>query len=362
MHLIFARDLGEDLQPSTHKLCRRIWWLLYSRDVLFCLSGFSNARCIDDEEVDVTELTVDDWVEESVSAVESFNDLPPATTIHMHYFLQNCRLAALSAEFLRIARHKKIAGGGLSTITEFPDAVAHWRRSLPKELLPTEDTLLSRVTLKPTSNVWMIVLLAMSFRLECLYYRTARDQLRPLNNSEAIDWCTKQLFESTFELDTLLNRAVVHDLVQYAPSSLIVCALNLLAFHIEIGLDKSTSFAMKIAVKARIHTCLSYLQSMSDHWRIAKWSLRVSNWVVRRSGLGLTDATTGTNTPANGQAGVSKERAPNDPNAAHDREGSPFTPFAFDMDDILMNDWMQDFVGENLFNQLGDGFLEASGI
>ena len=68
--------------------------------------------------------------------------------------------------------------------------------------------------------MWVVIIQAMSYRLECMFHRTLREQLQKSADQDAIRWCNEQLHKSIFELDTLLNRAIVHDLVQFAPSSL----------------------------------------------------------------------------------------------------------------------------------------------
>jgi hypothetical protein len=62
----------------------------------------------------------------------------------------------------------------------------------------------------------------MSYRLECVFYRTVREHSRGFDDQEAISWCKQHMLGAIFELDTLLNRAVVYDLVKFTPSSLYV--------------------------------------------------------------------------------------------------------------------------------------------
>lgn len=107
-----------------------------------------------------------------------------------------------------------MAAGGLDGAMQFAESILQWRHSLPQELAP------SRITSWPLARIWTIVLLAMSYRFECHVYRIAKEEFRTADNQEAVAWCQQQLLEATFELDNIINRAVVHNLVQYAPSSL----------------------------------------------------------------------------------------------------------------------------------------------
>lgn len=119
----------------------------------------------------------------------------------------------LGAQYLRLAR-TSAAQIPLPAAHTFADSMSTWRHDLPNDLL------VDRVKHWNSKNVWVIILQAMSYRLECIFYRTLREHLRKLGDEDSLRWCNQQLFNSIFELDILMNRAVVHDLVQYAPSSL----------------------------------------------------------------------------------------------------------------------------------------------
>jgi hypothetical protein len=272
---------------------------------------------------------------------------------------------------LRLSRNSKCLASQEAT-REFANSILDWRCSLPEDLLP------SRVTVWSSDNVWILILLAMSYRLECVFYRTVREHSRGSDDQEAVTWYKQQLLSSIFELDTLLNRAVVHELVQFAPSSLyvirrhslntlllhssfwssltpktgIICASNLLAFQIEVALDPTSSLTQKVTAKARIHAGLSYLRDVSKNWRIAKWTLRVSELVVHRACLSLTEVENG--------SGVSQPMAVQQPINAGERgwnndnnfdDNFPFDP-EFNIDEVFPEPWVQDFIGENFFGQL----------
>jgi len=114
------------------------------------------------------------------------------------------------AEFLKLFRTDSFPT--LDQARELSERIAKWRASVPRELLIDQISELS------AENVWIIFLLAMSFRLECLLYRNLRRRDR--TNAESVSWADARLTLSIFELDTLLKRAVVHGVVQYCPPSL----------------------------------------------------------------------------------------------------------------------------------------------
>lgn len=71
-----------------------------------------------------------------------------------------------------------------------------------------------------SENVWILFLLSLSYRLECFFYRRVRKDLSASLDTEGLLWCNKQLAASVFELDTLMSRAIEHDVVKYAPASM----------------------------------------------------------------------------------------------------------------------------------------------
>lgn len=246
--------------------------------------------------------------------------LGPQTTLHKQFFVENIKLARLGMAlvFLSSNRLNKMVGVRFLELCEgkpvspgiardLADTLVDWRESLPEELLIT------RIAEWTTGNVWIIFLLAMGFRLECLVYRTVRHHMKGLD-FEAVRWSSQRLMAGMFELDTLLRRAMVHDVIKYCPPSLyvflpcahvleraevvigvlathtkhhhsIVLTMNLLAFQIEIILDPDTSMAQRLAAKAQLHTGLNYFCSVRDRWKNATWAFKVIEWAIARVNL-----------------------------------------------------------------------------
>ncbi len=116
------------------------------------------------------------------------------------------------AKFLQLFRPTG-PPASISTAYELAEAISRWRGSIPEELL------IDRVTTWTSGNVWIIVLLAMSYRLECVFYRLVRERAKGVD-ADALAWSKQRLLASIFELDTLMKRAIVHDLVHLCPPSL----------------------------------------------------------------------------------------------------------------------------------------------
>lgn len=64
-----------------------------------------------------------------------------------------------------------------------------------------------------------------------------------------------------------------------------MCACNLLAFHLETALSEECAQSRKFAAKARINSLLAYFTEAGESWQMAKWTLRVAEWVVKRADL-----------------------------------------------------------------------------
>jgi hypothetical protein len=59
-------DMAKSLQPHDGKLFRRIWWVLYHRDLTNVFSGLDNVKRTFEKAVDTTDLTEEDWDEGTI--------------------------------------------------------------------------------------------------------------------------------------------------------------------------------------------------------------------------------------------------------------------------------------------------------
>jgi hypothetical protein len=141
----------------------------------------------------------------------------------------------------------------------------------------------------------------------------------------------------------------------------VVCACNLLAFHIEIALDVESSASRKLTATARINALLPFFQEAGETWRIAKWTYKVSEWVVKRAGLLMQVDSD----QASDQHHQNHRRR--DLNSGQQQDNSSgFTRLdpglsneaaSVSIDEVLPDHWVQDFLGESLFAQLDNDSL-----
>jgi hypothetical protein len=96
----------------------------------------------------------------------------------------------------------------------------HWRSALPPEL-HTET-----VADWSTENVWVLVLKAMSYRLECVFYRNLREVLGAGEDESRRRALQKQQ-GAMLEFDAILDRVMLHSLVEFCPLALyVLCPLH----------------------------------------------------------------------------------------------------------------------------------------
>jgi hypothetical protein len=69
------------------------------------------------------------------------------------------------------------------------------------------------------SNIWILVLMAMSYRLECVFYRALRERYRT-SADESVHRAARRQQSAMFELDTIIDRFVLHNVARFCPLSL----------------------------------------------------------------------------------------------------------------------------------------------
>lgn len=209
-------------------------YILQTRDIWFSVVGFENARRIPEDETKIALFTLEDWSPELPIAPHHRDILPEITPLHKQFFTEVCQLGLLGmrifpaftvraepqvpADERLAAKFLKLLGPSrpVPTLVEahsFLDSVIRWRVSFP------EDLLLDRICHWDENNSWVLFLWSMGYRLECSFYRTFRQRTMGVHGESAA-WANERLRRCIFELDTVLKRAIVHDVARYCPPSL----------------------------------------------------------------------------------------------------------------------------------------------
>jgi hypothetical protein len=89
-----------------------------------------------------------------------------------------------------------------------------WKAGLPLEM--HVDT----VQDWSVTNVWILVLLAISFRMQAVFYRALRGYYRALADTAGMEVAFQRQKHVMFELGTIIRRVSVHNLGRLCPLSL----------------------------------------------------------------------------------------------------------------------------------------------
>jgi hypothetical protein len=98
---LHRRQTAELLESPTKKLFARMFWVLYTRDIVMVMAGRTNVRALNDRHCDVAELTTDDWEDES--DIGQFSSvLSPVTSLQKIYLVQSTKLSSI-CEFVFVS-------------------------------------------------------------------------------------------------------------------------------------------------------------------------------------------------------------------------------------------------------------------
>ncbi|KAH8817146.1 hypothetical protein F5884DRAFT_778551 [Xylogone sp. PMI_703] len=279
---LHRNDIAEEMDPGTYKICRRIWWTLYSRGVVLLTLGLENMQILHNSDSDTDLLVESDWDEEEIPS-QYTHLISPITKVQKFYMIENSKLASIGAQFIAMYQSPKsfpIRGSE----KDLADKFSVWRQSLPEEFRA------ERVPSWSSHNMWILLLLAMSYRLECIFYRTLQKRYKT-NNATLYDWAVKRLWSCMFELDTIIGRAVMHDdLIDSLPMSFINCVSTVLALYIEVALDPTAPTTQKAMAPIYIRSNMIILRRCQERLPMIKWNAMLFDWVIAYKGLLRDDA------------------------------------------------------------------------
>lgn len=84
------------MHPRLKTLCRRIWWVLYNRDILLATSGLDNLRRFNDRYCDTPPLEKSDWDDEGDIPEIYRGFLGPITTLQKLFMMEYSKLSVIS--------------------------------------------------------------------------------------------------------------------------------------------------------------------------------------------------------------------------------------------------------------------------
>ena len=87
---------ANEVDDSTRRLFRRIWWVLHNRDMCLVVFGVDNVRRLSDTDFDTAPLAESDWDEEAGVQPKFNHIVRPITQLEKAYPIENCKLAQIS--------------------------------------------------------------------------------------------------------------------------------------------------------------------------------------------------------------------------------------------------------------------------
>lgn len=91
---ICTNILDQRLDQPTKKILRRVWWVLYTWDVLLTLHGMDTMHRFHDRNPDTASLTEADWEEEIPPLLQDF--LHPISKAEKVYLIESAKYSCLS--------------------------------------------------------------------------------------------------------------------------------------------------------------------------------------------------------------------------------------------------------------------------
>ncbi|KAH0494634.1 hypothetical protein TgHK011_001250 [Trichoderma gracile] len=221
----------EEKGPAMGNLYQRIWSVICCRELVFSIIQLEAPRLIHYHMRPAYETK---WWSEHIPPRHA-SMIPLWTEGQKCYSNEHLKLAILATRWQSVLR--TLGPGELSARRNIDEEIAssftEWRNSLPKVALSNHGALQTR-----QQEISLETLEASSYRFECIFYRLllSRSVASRQNNGQ-IDAFKRRLRTAIFELDTIVSRLLVADLLKFANLNMLGCVTCLLALHIETILD-----------------------------------------------------------------------------------------------------------------------------
>jgi hypothetical protein len=148
-------------------------------------------------------------------------------------------------------------------MTVMDETISSWRNSLPADLVNT-------------NHPCALVLLSISYRIECIILRALRK--RQYN-------VTDRLSTSLFELNSIFGRVAAYDLI-HSTSLLFANTVSwTVAVYVELAVDTTLPRNQKELVLGYIKTGLILLRRAKERWQNVESTLRLLETIIAREGL-----------------------------------------------------------------------------
>ncbi|KAF9768190.1 Fusaric acid cluster transcription factor fub12 [Fusarium sp. DS 682] len=235
---------------GSQKLFRRIWWVLYNRDIFYFFVNTQNMRLFASAPP-IKPLTEVDWEPEDIEQGSGL--LSPVSQAQKVSFMAQCELAQIFGNVMSV-----ITGSSPSAeeIHKRIQPLDSWRIALADKL--------QLVTSFPDGEIYHLEALTISYRFECIMCRLLRRGRWQMSDEGLRDWAQQRFRAAIFELDTIVKRVMINNTIQKLPTPFITTITALLALHIESALDASESSLIRSMARISIQHTMLALDQIRD--------------------------------------------------------------------------------------------------
>ncbi|RGP77145.1 cutinase transcription factor 1 beta [Fusarium longipes] len=207
---VFKLPSFQQMRPcdeASRKLYRRIWWILHNRDIFHFFVNTQNLRLLVTAPP-IESLTKNDWEDEDIEKMSDF--LSPTNHQQKASLIAHCELAQICGE------------------------------------------------------VYLLEALTTSYRFECILCRLLRRGRWGIRSEEVRKWAYGRFRAAILELETILKKVLVSDIIRQMPTTFITTITALLALHIESALDSSESDITQSMARISIQYTMLAINQIQD--------------------------------------------------------------------------------------------------
>ncbi|EAU36048.1 predicted protein [Aspergillus terreus NIH2624] len=247
---IHKASAREDRAGRCSKLYRRIWWVLYCRDIfLHMYSGTRSLRIIGNDP-GLKPITKHDWREPGEVPREFQSMLLPISSRQKSYFMAVCELAQIVGRLV-----SAVADDQGMDPQQVIRPLATWRMTLADKMQMQDPS--------TEGDIYYADLLGSSYRFESTICRSIRHAWQS-RDTDRYEWAKARLRAAILELDAIARRISINGTIQKFPVSFMTAIPTLLALHIESALDTSETDLIRSMSRISIGQTMLVLNELRE--------------------------------------------------------------------------------------------------
>ncbi|KAM0410851.1 hypothetical protein ACHAPD_010664 [Fusarium lateritium] len=219
-----------------------------NRDIFYFFVNTQNLRLLVTAPP-IEPLTEDDWEDENILP---FSDLlSPINHQQRVSLVAHTELAQIFGDLTTT-----ITGEPSQDMQRVMQPLDRWRISLPIKMNLNDSSL--------NDDPYLLEALTTSYRFECVMCRSLRRGRWGLCTDDARKWAQGRFRAATLELDSILKKVLLGDIIRMMPTTFITTIAALLALHIESALDSSQSDIARSMARVSIQFTMLALNQIQD--------------------------------------------------------------------------------------------------